>query len=41
MKDFYDPVTEEMKEPRLTGTSFSFTDDGYFEEALYLAIANR
>lgn len=38
--DFYDPVTEEMKEPRLTGTSFSFTDDGYFEEAIYLAVAN-
>ncbi|KAL0630943.1 Reversal of tor2 lethality, partial [Maublancomyces gigas] len=38
--DFYDPVIEDMKEPRLTGTSFSFTDDGYFEEALYLVISN-
>ncbi|KAL7271959.1 Reversal of tor2 lethality [Rhizina undulata] len=38
--DFYDPVTEKMTEPRLTGSSYSFTDDGYFEEALYLAIAN-
>lgn len=40
-QDFYDPVIEDMKEPRLTGTSFSFTDDGYFEEALYLVISNR
>lgn len=40
-QDFYNPIKEDMKEPRLTGTSFSFTDDGYFEEALYLAISNR
>ena len=30
-----------MLEPRLTGISYSFTDDGFYEEALYRAIANR
>ena len=40
-QSFYDPVREELKEPRLTGTSYSFTDDGYYEEAVYLAISNR
>ncbi|KAF2452744.1 chaperone for protein-folding within the ER, fungal-domain-containing protein, partial [Lineolata rhizophorae] len=37
---FYDPVNEEMFEPDHTGISYSFTDDGYFEEAYYRAIAN-
>ncbi|KAL6717171.1 Reversal of tor2 lethality [Lecanora helva] len=37
---FYDPVNEKMFEPPLTGFSYSFTDDGYFEEAYYRAISN-
>lgn len=40
-QSFYNPVREELKEPILTGTSYSFTDDGYYEEAVYLAVANR
>ncbi|KAI9877807.1 MAG: Reversal of tor2 lethality [Pleopsidium flavum] len=38
---FYDPVKEKMIEPALTGISYSFTDDGHFEEAYYRAISNR
>jgi len=38
---FYDPVNEKMFEPSLTGFSYSFTDDGHFEEAYYRAISNR
>ena len=38
---FYDPVNERMFEPDLTGFSYSFTDDGHYEEAYYRAIANR
>ena len=30
-----------MIEPPLTGISYSFTDDGFFEEAYYRAISNR
>lgn len=30
-----------MLEPDLTGFSYSFTDDGHFEEAYYRAISNR
>jgi len=37
---FYDPVTEKMTEPALTGISYSFTADGYYEEAYYRAISN-
>ncbi|PWW74031.1 hypothetical protein C7212DRAFT_284053 [Tuber magnatum] len=37
---FYDPVNEKFFEPALTGTSYSFTDDGFYEEAVYLALAN-
>ncbi|KAL1976739.1 hypothetical protein VTN31DRAFT_3021 [Thermomyces dupontii] len=36
---FYDPIKDRFKEPPLTGISFSFTDDGYFEEAYYRAIS--
>ncbi len=32
---FYDPVDELLIEPALPGISYSFTDDGFFEEALY------
>lgn len=38
---FYDPVKDEMKEPSLPGISYSFTSDGFYEEAYYRAVANR
>ncbi|ANZ76414.1 BA75_04292T0 [Komagataella pastoris] len=37
---FYDPVDELLIEPDLPGISYSFTDDGYFEEALYQVAGN-
>lgn len=37
---FYDPVNEKIFEPALTGFSYSFTDDGHYEEAYYRAISN-
>ncbi|KAL8709303.1 MAG: hypothetical protein Q9220_005896 [cf. Caloplaca sp. 1 TL-2023] len=37
---FYDPVNEKMFEPSLTGFSYSFTDDGYYEVAYYRAGSN-
>ncbi|KAH8691486.1 chaperone for protein-folding within the ER, fungal-domain-containing protein [Talaromyces proteolyticus] len=36
---FYDPAADELKEPPLTGISYSFSDDGYYEEAYYRAIS--
>ncbi|MDI1488782.1 MAG: Reversal of tor2 lethality [Ramalina farinacea] len=38
---FYDPVNEKMFEPDLTGFSYSFTKDGFYEEAYYRAVSNR
>ncbi|EEA21114.1 hypothetical protein EYB25_008577 [Talaromyces marneffei] len=38
--DFYDPVADIFQEPPLTGISYSFTDDGHYEEAYYRAIPN-
>lgn len=37
---FYDPVDELLIEPSLPGLSYSFTEDGYFEEATYQVKAN-
>ncbi|KAI9711163.1 MAG: Reversal of tor2 lethality [Chrysothrix sp. TS-e1954] len=37
---FYDPVSEKLIEPALTGISYSFTKDGFYEEAYYRAISN-
>jgi hypothetical protein len=37
---FYDPVDELLIEPALPGISYSFTDDGYWEEAIYQVSAN-
>ncbi|OJJ07121.1 hypothetical protein ASPVEDRAFT_56599 [Aspergillus versicolor CBS 583.65] len=37
---FYDPLNDKLIEPDLTGISFSFTDEGHFEEAFYRAISN-
>lgn len=38
---FYDPVHDKLIEPSHTGVSYSFTGDGFYEEAYYRAIANR
>jgi len=38
---FYDPVNEKFIEPPLTGISYSFTSDGWYEEAYYRAQSNR
>ena len=38
---FYDPSTDRFIEPRLTGSSYSFSADAHFESAVYLAISNR
>lgn len=35
---FYDPVDELLIEPDLPGISYSFTDDGHYEEALYRVV---
>lgn len=37
---FYDPVNERFTEPERTGISYSFTIDGYYENAHYRAIPN-
>lgn len=41
VQGFYDPVNEKMFEPPLTGFSYSFTDDGFYEVAYYRAGSNR
>ncbi|KAF5101135.1 hypothetical protein D0Z00_000981 [Geotrichum galactomycetum] len=38
--DFYDPVDELLIEPALPGISYSFTADGYWEQALYRVTGN-
>jgi hypothetical protein len=38
---FYNPVNDSFIEPSHTGISYSFTSDGYYEEAYYRAISNR
>lgn len=37
---FFDPVDELLIEPSLPGISYSFTEDGHFEEALYRITSN-
>ncbi|KAI0999491.1 hypothetical protein K3495_g8708 [Podosphaera aphanis] len=37
---FYNPVDDVFIEPSHTGISYSFTSDGFYEEAYYRAIAN-
>ncbi|KIW63853.1 hypothetical protein PV04_08825 [Phialophora macrospora] len=37
---FYDPVADKLIEPDLAGISYSFTADGFFEEAYYRSIPN-
>ncbi|RDW79697.1 protein ROT1 [Coleophoma cylindrospora] len=36
---FYNPVNDSFIEPSLTGISYSFTSDGFYEEAYYRAVA--
>lgn len=38
--DFYDPVDELLIEPALPGISYSFTEDGFWEEAIYQVTSN-
>ncbi|KAJ5693443.1 Protein r.t1.c1 [Penicillium macrosclerotiorum] len=37
---FYDPLKDRFLEPNLTGISYSFDANGYYEEAFYRALAN-
>ncbi|KAF7504043.1 hypothetical protein GJ744_002872 [Endocarpon pusillum] len=37
---FYNPVTDRLTEPNHPGISYSFTEDGHYEEAYYRAISN-
>ncbi|USP73590.1 hypothetical protein yc1106_00864 [Curvularia clavata] len=37
---FYNPVEDKFTEPKHTGISYSFTADGFYEEAYYRAVAN-
>ncbi|KAF2864532.1 ROT1-like protein [Piedraia hortae CBS 480.64] len=37
---FYDPINERLIEPSRTGISYSFTGNGWYEEAHYRAISN-
>ncbi|ABN67755.1 suppressor of tor2 [Scheffersomyces stipitis CBS 6054] len=37
---FYDPEDELLIEPDLPGISYSFTEDGHYEEALYRVVGN-
>jgi hypothetical protein len=39
-QSFYDPVNDNMIEPSRPGISYSFTSDGFYEEAYYRAISN-
>ena len=41
IQGFYDPVADKLIEPDLAGISYSFTADGFYEEAYYRALANR
>ncbi|CCX09722.1 chaperone for protein-folding within the ER, fungal-domain-containing protein [Pyronema domesticum] len=38
--DIYNPTADTLNEPRLPGSSFSFTADGHYENALYTVVAN-
>ncbi|SCW00367.1 LAFE_0C02630g1_1 [Lachancea fermentati] len=37
---FYDPIDELLIEPSLPGISYSFTEDGWYEEATYQVTSN-
>ncbi|OAX78288.1 hypothetical protein ACJ72_07407 [Emergomyces africanus] len=37
---FYDPIKDRLNEPSHTGISYSFTNDGFYEEAYFRAISD-
>ncbi|OJD23187.1 hypothetical protein ACJ73_05458, partial [Blastomyces percursus] len=37
---FYDPVKDRLIEPSHTGISYSFSDDGFYEEAYFRAVSD-
>jgi hypothetical protein len=39
--NFYNPINDSFIEPSHSGISYSFTADGFYEEAYYRTIANR
>ena len=39
--EFYDPVADKFTEPKHAGIAYSFTSDGWFEQAYYRSIPNR
>jgi hypothetical protein len=41
LQGFYNPINDSFIEPSHTGISYSFTADGFYEEAYYRAISNR
>lgn len=38
--EFFNPITQEFTLPATSGISYSFTDDGYFEESRYQFVSN-
>jgi hypothetical protein len=40
LQGFFDPVSDTLIEPSRPGISYSFTSDGFYEEAYYRAISN-
>lgn len=40
LQGFYDALNDKLIEPERTGISYSFTADGWYEEAYFRAIAN-
>lgn len=40
LQGFYNPIDDSFIEPDKTGISYSFTADGFYEEAYYRAVAN-
>ena len=41
LQSFYNPINETFQIPRVGGQSYSFTDDGYWEQALFVFTADR
>lgn len=40
LQSFYNPINTTFTVPQSSGISYSFTDDGYWEEALYIYVTN-
>lgn len=41
VQGFYNPIADKFIEPELTGISYSFTENGFYESAHYRAVPNR